>query len=225
QAMLDDLAEHFSVPRRKMVRIYNPVDADQVKRLAEMGGNPYPTPGPNLVTVGRLSLEKGVDVLLEAFALVREVVTDARLTVLGDGPLAAALGEQRDRLGLRDSVHFVGFLPNPHPYVKYADLFVMPSRVEGMPNAVLEALALRKPVVAPGCVGAMKEIAGANCRLRLVSSEDPVGLADGILKVLVETKLGQSLDSDSAFEANFGLRPVMAQYETLFEKVLDGLLL
>jgi len=220
--MLDDLAEYFNVPRRKMIRIYNPVDADQVKRLAEMGGNPYPTPGPNLVTVGRLSLEKGVDVLLEAFALVREVVTDARLTVLGDGPLAAALGEQRDRLGLRDSVHFAGFLPNPHPYVKYADLFVMPSRVEGMPNAVLEALALEKPVVATDCVAAMREIAEANRRLRLVSSENPAALAEGAVEVLTETEFRDSLDSDSTFEQKFGLRPIMRQYETLFEKVQDG---
>src|SRR5205807_1065035 len=180
------------------------------------------TPGPNLVAVGRLSLEKGVDVLLDAFAQIREVVTHARLTILGDGPLAAALGEQRDRLGLKDSVHFVGFLPNPHPYVKYADLFVMPSRVEGMPNAVLEALALEKPVVATDCVEAMREIAEANRRLRLVSSENPAALAEGAVEVLTETKFRDSLDSDSKFEQKFGLRPIMKQYETLFEKVQDG---
>ena len=223
--MMNDLAQNFAVPRRKMIRIYNPVDVDLVGRLADAEENPYPTSGPNLVAVGRLSREKGVDLLLDAFALVHKSLAQASLTVLGDGPLAAALREQRDRLGLREFVNFAGFHPNPYPYVKHSDLFVMPSRVEGMPNAVLEALALRKPVVATDCVGAMKEIAGANCRLRLVSSEDPVGLAEGILQVLAETKLGQSLESDSAFEDNFGLRPVMAQYETLFEKVLDGLLL
>jgi len=222
QATLDDLAEHFNVPRRKLIRIYNPVDVHQVKRLAALGENPYPTPGPNLVAVARLSREKGIDVLLEAFALVREVICRARLTVLGEGPLASALCEQRDRLGLGDSVHFVGFQPNPHPYVRYADIFVMPSRVEGMPNAVLEALALGKPVVATDCAGGIREIAEANRRLTLVSSEDSSALAEGVISVLLGTKSEEFLESDSRFEQKFDVRPIMSQYETLFETVYDG---
>jgi len=98
----------------------------------------------------------------------------------------------------------------------------MPSRVEGMPNAVLEALTLGKPVVATDCAGGIREIAEANRRLRLVSSEDSSALAEGLISVLLGAKSEEFLESDSRFEQKFGVRPIMSQYETLFEKVQDG---
>jgi len=157
-SMLIDLVQNFAVPREKTVRIYNPVDVERIKRLADSLPNPYSGPSPHLVAAGRLCNQKGFDVLLEAMVLVRQTFPSAQLTILGEGPLEAGLKAQRDRLSLREAVHFAGFQPNPYPYFKHADLLVLASRYEGLPNVVLEALALGVPVVATDCPGGIQEI-------------------------------------------------------------------
>jgi glycosyltransferase involved in cell wall biosynthesis len=152
-----DLVENFGIPRAKIVVIYNPVDVERVRRLAEASESPYKGPGPHLVAVGRLWRQKGFDLLLDALAQVRKAIP-ARLTILGEGPLEADLKAQAQKLGLLDSVRFAGFQTNPYPFFKHADLFVLSSRYEGLPLVVLEALALGKPVVAMDCPGGAREI-------------------------------------------------------------------
>ena len=141
--VLDDLADNFGIPRGMMARIYNPVDVDMTRQLAEASGNPYSGKGPHLLAAGRLSREKGADVLLDAMPLVRAAISDADLTILGEGPLKPDLLAQRERLGLDEAAHLVGFQPNPYPYFKYADLFVLPSRFEGLPLVVTRGLGCR----------------------------------------------------------------------------------
>src|SRR5262249_29936560 len=136
---------------------YNPLDIHNVRRLAEGAANPYSGLGPYLVAAGRLSPEKDFDLLLAAMPEVRERFLQAVLTILGEGPRARELSAQAERLGLRDAVCFAGFRQNPWPYFKHATLLVLPSRHEGLPNVVLEALALGTPVVASECPGAYEK--------------------------------------------------------------------
>lgn len=179
--VFDELAEQFGVPRGKMVRIFNPVDIQSVRELADANGNPYSGDGPHLVTVGRLWRQKGFDVLLDAMALVHKSIPLAELTIVGGGPLELDLKAQRDRLSLTKVVHFVGFHSNPYPYVKHADLFVLASRYEGLPLVILEALALGTPVVATDCPGGLREIL-AGCPIgRLVPVSDARTLGETII--------------------------------------------
>jgi len=216
--VLDDLAENFGIPRSKMARIYNPVDFVMTRRLAEEGGNPYCGKGPHLVAAGRLSREKGADVLLDAMPLVRAAISDADLTILGEGPLKPDLLEQRERLGLNEAVHLVGFQPNPYPYFKHADLFVLPSRFEGFGLVVIEALAVGTPVVASDCPGALREILGDCPRARLVPPSDPKALAEGIVAgvnfATKELRLDERLD---AFLSRFDVKTLVRDYEELLE--------
>jgi glycosyltransferase involved in cell wall biosynthesis len=214
--VLDDLAENFGIARRKMTRIYNPVDIDRTRRLAEVGSNPYCGKGPHLVSAGRLSREKGADVLLDAMAGVRATISDADLTLLGEGPLKPDLLEQRDRLGLNEAVHLIGFQPNPFPYFKHADLFVLPSRFEGLPLVVLEALAVGTPVVASDCPGALHEILRDCPRARLVPPSDPKALAEGIVAAAgfaaKKVPPDQGLD---AFLSRFDVKTLVRDYEQI----------
>src|SRR5207302_2221084 len=116
-SMVEDMAEQFHLPRQRSVRIYNPIDLNQVCELGRSAGNPYSGAGPQLVAAGRLSNEKGFDLLLAAMPQVIEHFPNARLTMLGQGPLQDALAEQAQRLGLEGSVRFLGFQQNPWPFL------------------------------------------------------------------------------------------------------------
>ncbi|WP_052360238.1 glycosyltransferase [Solidesulfovibrio alcoholivorans] len=154
--MLADLRDNYGLPPAKMVMLPNPVDTDRVVRDADAAANPYPPGGVELVSVGRLAPQKGFDLLLAAVAAMR--TPGVRLTVLGEGGERAALLAQAASLGIADAVRFPGFQANPYPYMRHADLFVLASRYEPFPNAVLEALALGAPVAAFRCPGGIAEI-------------------------------------------------------------------
>jgi len=98
--------------------------------------------------VGRLSSEKGFDLLLQAFATVRQRFPQADLVIAGAGPDETALQSQCSELGLNAAVRFAGHVRRPYAFFPGATLFVLSSRREGMPNALLEAAAGGLPLVA-----------------------------------------------------------------------------
>jgi len=212
-SMVNDLAAHFNVPREKLVRIYNPVDLNYVRELAMAEGNPYSGPGPHLVTAGRLSREKGFDLLLAAMPSVLEHFPQARLTLLGEGPLAAALNAQSRQLGLSEVVDFPGFQHNPWRYFRHADLFVLPSRYEGLPNALLEALAVGTPVVATDCPGGLREIQACCKQIVLVPPEDPRALAEAIVKACSRPKTERESPEEDL--SSYDVDRVIEEYEKL----------
>ena len=216
-SMLEDMAVHFDIPREKLVRIYNPVDVGMLRQEAGSQPNPCQGDGPNLVAAGRLRKEKGIDLLLDALPAVVQQFPKVRLTVLGEGPQEAELREQTARLCIDRYVDFVGFEENPWAYLSNADLFILPSRMEGMPNALLEALALGTPAVATASVGALNEIAQTNEELLLVPPENPTALAEGIISVLNKPSSGRpSLELAVRRLEKFEVREVANQYSCLF---------
>jgi glycosyltransferase involved in cell wall biosynthesis len=216
--VVDDLADNFRVPRPKLVRIYNPVDIELGRKLANVTENPYEGNGPHLVAAGRLSKQKGFDILLEAVALVRNSLPDCELTILGEGDLRSELLAQRERLGLNEAVHLIGFQRNPYPYFQHADLFVLPSRFEGMPSVVIEALAVGTPVVASDCPGAVREILRDCPIARLVPPSDPKALAETIVSALDSASRGSHPDERlDAYLSRFEVEARVRDYEQIFE--------
>ena len=187
-AMKQDLIEHFSIPANLLVRIYNPLDVEMIRRSASEAQNPFGRSGPNLVGTGRLRKEKGFDLLISAMALVAQKLPDARLTILGEGPDEARLKAQAENLGVTEKINFAGFVQNPWPHIKHADLFVLPSRAEGLPNSLLEALALGTPVVASDCVESMHELQAIDPRIVLFPTENPAAMAEAIVMALNHQK-------------------------------------
>ena len=160
------------------VEVFRPGDQSAARAAAAYPGG-WPTE-PVLLFVGNLVSVKGIDVLLRALALV----PPARLVVVGAGPERARLARQAAALGLSDRVAFLGPLPQaalPNWY-RAADLFVLPSRSEGVPNVLLEAGACGTPWVASR-VGGVPETPGHASR-RLVAPDRPEELAAAIREAL-----------------------------------------
>jgi glycosyltransferase involved in cell wall biosynthesis len=223
-AMVDDMAD-LGVPRDKLTRIYNPVAVERVQALAREPDADPPSDGggPRLVSVGRLSHQKGFDVLLEALVAVRTARPGATLRIFGDGDERPALEAAVQRLGLGEAVDLPGFSDNPYPAVAAADLFVSSSRYEGFSNAIVEALACGMPVVATDCPSANREVlrAGFNGWLS-APPDDPAALARSILTALDERERmdPEAIRRDCA--ERFAAAGVVASYEALIEELGGG---
>src|SRR6185503_9467291 len=137
---------------------------------------------------GRLSEEKGVDLLLEAMCHVIELIPTAKLTIIGKGALRDSLVRQCAVLGLEDCVTFSGFQSNPYPFLQKADVFVLTSRYEGLPNALLEALALGTPAVSVNCPGGVSELAELFSGRLAICPRDPRALAEQIVRILAQDR-------------------------------------
>ncbi len=138
-------------------------------------------PGPlHAAFVGRLAPEKGLDALVDAWAIVRSEVPGAVLVLVGEGPERRRLEARVGRLGLAGSVELAGALADPSTVLRSSDLFVLPSREEGMSVALLEAMALGIPSVASAIQGNLALMADG-VHGRLVPPDDPSALARAIL--------------------------------------------
>lgn len=175
---------------RLVKRIYNGVPAMPSAAKDFRSTWRIPADKPLLASVGRLSIQKNQDTLLEALAMVPE----AHLAIVGDGERAAVLKKQSFSLGLGERVHFTGEISAEHvsACLHAADLFVFPSRWESMGLAVLEAMQAGLPVVASD-IPAMREVLGDSALL--VEAEDATAMAQAILQVLQDGELASELRS------------------------------
>jgi glycosyltransferase involved in cell wall biosynthesis len=213
--MKENLIRQLGLAPDKVVRIYNPVDIKAISALADSIPSPFSEAGPNLVGVGRISYEKGFDLLLRCMPLIRQAAPTAAATLIGEGPdLKALMAIVRD-LQLECCVRFVGLHRNPFPFIKHADLVVLPSRTEALPNVVLEAIALGTPVVATNCTGALREISSCSARLRVANGATVTALAAEIISALVGRTARLEVGPEPQFEARFGVHAVTQQYESI----------
>ena len=173
----------YAFARGRTHCLYNPTDFEAIDRLA---GEPPAAAfrrRPALASIGRLHRQKRFDLLLEAFEPVSRRF-EAELIVVGEGPLRAALESHRDRLGLRERVQFPGFLGNPYAVLAQADLFVMSSDFEGLPNVLIEAQGLGVPAIATDCPHGPAEIIRPGETGVLTPVGDPAKLTECMARLL-----------------------------------------
>jgi GalNAc-alpha-(1->4)-GalNAc-alpha-(1->3)-diNAcBac-PP-undecaprenol alpha-1,4-N-acetyl-D-galactosaminyltransferase len=170
------------VPRRKIRVIPNAVPPL----------NPATDPPPMLVNgrtvlaAGRLTHQKGFDLLIDAFAASSGAQKGWRLVILGEGPERAVLEQQAQRLGLEDHVFLPGVVSPIEAWLSHADLFVLSSRYEGFPNVLVEAMACGLPVVAFDCESGPAEIVQTEADGLLVPPEDTVALSSAMGRLMEE---------------------------------------
>jgi glycosyltransferase involved in cell wall biosynthesis len=133
--------------------------------------------------ISRLSPEKGVDVLLRAMQQVVQVVSPLTVLIIGDGPQAAELHQLANQLGLNETVLFLGARSDIPVLNRLFDLFVLSSREEACPMALLEAMAAGRAVVATH-VGGTPEVVTHDVEGLLVPPDDPEALARALLMLL-----------------------------------------
>jgi len=180
------------VGRRRAIVIPNPVPRPPPWSEPEF---PLPDARP-VVSVGRMTRDKGFDLLIDAFAKVASTHNDLSLVIVGDGPLRAELTGQAARLGIADRVRMPGRSRDPSAVVRRATLYVCASRYEGFPNAPAEAMSLGRVVVAADCSAGVRELIRDGVDGLLVPPNDASALADGMLRLLGDparcTRMGRA---------------------------------
>lgn len=181
-----DLAERLGVPAARLHVIQNPV---LTPRLREGACQPLDHPWfvgdapPVVLAAGRLTPQKGFATLLRAFARARDV-RPCRLVVLGEGEQRAELEALAVELGVREAVALPGFVPNPFPFMARCGAFVLSSAWEGLPNVLIQAMALGAPVVATDCPSGPAEILDGGALGALVPVGDEGAMANAIVDAL-----------------------------------------
>ena len=194
RGVAEDLIARTGLPAEKIKVIYNPVVTPELFTKAEEPlDHPWFRPGepPVILGVGRLTKQKDFPTLIRAFALVRKERL-ARLMILGEGEERPNLEALVRELGLEEDVALPGFVENPYKYMKRAAVFVLSSRWEGFGVVLVEAMALGTPVIATDCPSGPAEILEDGRWGRLVPVGDHKALAEAILQVLKEEKVGAS---------------------------------
>lgn len=174
---------------------------------------------PVVGTVGRLNWAKDHELLLRAFAKVREAVPQAVLVLIGEGELRTALSRRADELGLVDCVRFLGDRGDVAQLLAGFDVFVLSSRTEGYSIALLEASAAGLPIVATD-VGGNCEIVADGRSGRLVPAADAVALAAAISQILEHAPLRQAWGAAARAwaEQHAGISAMAHAYEVLYAR-------
>jgi glycosyltransferase involved in cell wall biosynthesis len=178
---------------------------------------------PVVGTIGRLEDRKGHDQLLRAAGtmLARGNGRRPQIVIVGDGPLREKLQAQAQSLGVAHSVRFVGTVADVRPSLAAMDVFVLPSHAEGMSNALMEAMAAARPVVATA-VGGNTEVVVDGKTGVLIPPADPAAIADAIAALLRDPDRAAGLGAAARefVTRRFGARARVAELEHLYEERL-----
>ena len=210
-----DLIRDLDLRPERVRTIYNCVDIESVRRRAAEEPA-VPVQGPFLVYVGRLHPQKGVDVLLEAYARSR-AREQYRLVLVGDGTQRSDLTALVGRLGIADRVTMTGFVENPWSHMARARAFLLPSLWEGFGLVTLEAMALSKPIIASR-VGALPEIVADGESGWLVPPADPPALTAALNALLADPTQAKTMGAHGRvrLEKEFTVQRMARQHAAVY---------
>jgi glycosyltransferase involved in cell wall biosynthesis len=222
-----DLQERLAFSPRRIIVIPNSIDVavcdsalttEGDRARAKLGLSPADLV---VVSVGRLHRQKGFDCLLDAFRPFALEHPRGKLVIAGEGPQRQELEKKSEELRIPDRVLFTGLVPSPWPILAAADIFVLPSLYEGMPNALLEAMAAALPVVATP-VGAVPEMITDGEEGLLVPPDDPEALTAALERLAWSPDLRRELGrrARERVERFYAPERTMEKLEALYESLL-----
>ncbi|MFP5235621.1 MAG: glycosyltransferase [Acidobacteriota bacterium] len=214
-SMRDELAGEVGDAKRLRV-LPNPIAA-RVEACAERGRVLWRGPGPNLLAIGRLEPRKGFDLLLDAFAEVASQVPGAQLAIVGEGPQRGKLAALAAELGIAGRVQFTGEVADPERWFAGATAFVLSSREDALPNALLEAAAAGLPIVATPARGGVPALLGCQPGAWIAKDISAAALAASLTEALGALAPGERLAH--AWTEAFAWDHAIAGYDDLIRSV------
>lgn len=171
--------------------------------------------------IGRLSVEKGVDNILKALAILKNEGILVKVMIIGDGPKRGDLEEMASRLNIAELVLFLGFRQEPAAYLEAMDLFILPSLTEGTPMALLEAMSAGVPIIASS-VGGIPDIVKDGEHGLLIRSGDFAGLSKAVKRLLREPELRNLLacNASSLIERNYGMGQWIQRLDSIYQDLM-----
>jgi glycosyltransferase involved in cell wall biosynthesis len=216
EGVADDLVKELGFERGKVRVIYNPIITPELQEKIKqpLHDDWYTTKNvPIILAMGRLTRQKGFDILIRAFAELKKQ-RSVRLIILGEGEDRNNLQNLCKELNVDQDVRLPGFISNPYPHLANASLFVLSSRWEGLPTVLVEALYCGIPIVATDCPSGPREILKNGLYGQLV----PVDDAESLTRAMFTTLDGEKTSIPSKSWQAFDINTVIHQYIN----VLDG---
>lgn len=224
EGLKSQILQTYSLNSNQMEVLPNLVDVKRSLQLAQQEQVDFPDDAIHLLTVGRMSAEKGHSVFLNALNLLTEKTTQKlHWHLVGQGPLQANLQAKVHELGLEHRVTFHGFQANPFPYYGAANLLVVPSLHEAFGNILIEALACQRPVLATKCPGGPREILQDGKFGGLAEVNDPESLCNQVLHFLDHQQQWQQqarLGYEHVLET-YSYEQGMSRWESLFIQAIE----
>jgi glycosyltransferase involved in cell wall biosynthesis len=213
------------IPSQNIVRIYNGIELDhyqpelQNSKLRNSWG--IPSSVPLIGAIGRLVWQKGFEYLIEAVPTILQVTPEARLVLVGDGPLRPDLENLARELDVHDRVIFTGFRSDIQNLLSTMDVLVVPSLLEGFPMITLEAMATAKPIVATQIQGIIEQISDGVEGI-LVPPNNPKAITAAVLRLMNDKELSSKLAvaARRKVESYFSVERMVRETETVYLSLL-----
>ena len=221
EAVRLDTVAREGIPPDKILVVYNGID---LARFGEIGtAVPSDARGPRVIVVSNLIPYKGHDYFLIAWKEVLAAFPDAVALLVGDGPARPTLEAQARRLGIEHAVRFLGVREDVPALLASADVFVHPSLQEGYSNAVLEAMAAGRPIVATAVGGNVEAIADGRTGL-LVPPRDSAALKAAMLRLLHDRQEAARMghQARTAVQQRHEMSRMISEYERIYDDVLSS---
>ncbi len=220
KGVADDLAANFDI--HQSIVIPHGIDLEAIRAEADQAAPDIPQ-FPYIIAVGRLTTAKDYPTLLQAYAAAKSQGLQEQLVIVGGGELRDSLTALARELKIDQSVHFLGYRPNPFPYVKAARIFVLSSIWEGFGLSLLEALALEKPCIATDCPSGPAEILNNGEFGVVVKVGDVAALAQAMLHLAGSSETRDVLSWKASLRASqLSLQAMAYSYRQLFLRELQS---
>jgi glycosyltransferase involved in cell wall biosynthesis len=208
QALAPVLGKNTS---KRVTVIYNPVDLARIEAMAAADENVASLNAPTIINVGRLIEQKDQQTLIQAFAKVRSH-RPCRLVILGEGEKRETLAALAQKLGVGSDVLMPGFIANPYSWMRKSAVFVLSSKFEGLPTALIEAMQCGTPVISADCPSGPAEILEAGQWGRLF----PPGDVDVLASAIEDALDGKLVANVRQRAADFSIASAVSRYVALF---------
>ncbi len=215
------------IPSRLIETIINGIDLEQFSGTSGKSGLKaslgIPANIPVIGTVGRLEIDKGRELLIEAARRVTDTGREAIYLIVGDGTEMENLQSMARNLGLADRILFTGYEQDVRPFLEIMDIFVVPSRSEGTPMALLEAMLMGKPVVVTP-VGGVPDVVKNGVNGIVLRERNAAQLAEGLLTILTDGALAMRMGERGrqCVESEYSARRMAERYESVYRECITS---